>query len=187
MGKKVYLKGKAHYIRPYFLDTGENLEEGSDIKEKLMKTGGIYSTMVELPFDNRDDAEEHLNAVGIPTNGMFGNLLKKIEVDGEKKIVYKVVRPHMVPAFDDPVQGPPKVWTNDIAKDENGNQVLNDWGKPVLQEWDPSVLIGNGSEITVKLDVWKGTKATKITWEGVRIDSLVEYEVPESDLEGVGF
>ena len=165
MAKKVYFKGKAHYIRPYYRDTGENLDDDSDIKQKLMKTDGIYSTMVELPFDNRDDAEEHLNSLGIPTNGLFGNLLKRIDVDGEKKIVYKVVRPHMVHAFEEPLMGPPNVVDAD--------------GK----EWDKEVLIGNGSDITVKLDVWKGTKATKITWEGIRVDELVPYEAPE----GVGF
>jgi hypothetical protein len=165
MAKKVYLKGKAQYLRPYHRDTGENLDDNSDIKQKLMKTDGIYSTMVELPFDNRDDAEEHLNSLGIPTNGLFGNLLKRIDVNGEKKIVYKVVRPHMVHAFEEPLMGHPKVVDAD--------------GK----EWDKEVLIGNGSGITVKLDVWKGTKATKITWEGIRVDELVPYEAPEE----VGF
>lgn len=165
MAKKVYLKGKAHYIRPYFRDTGENLDDDSEIKQKLMKTDGIYTAMIELPFDNRDDAEEHLNSLGIPTNGLFGNLLKRIDTEDGKKVVYKVVRPHMEPNFDDPVLGPPAV--------------LDEENEP----WNKEVLIGNGSDITVKLDVWKGTKATKIRWEAVRVDELVPYEVEDA----VGF
>ena len=162
---KVYLKGKARYLRPYFLDTGENLDEGSDVKEKLMRTGGVYSTMVVLPFDNRDDAEEHLNSLGIPTDGMMGNLLKKINNDdGSKEIVYKVVRPHMEPNFEDPLMGPPNVVDAD------------------KQPWDPEVLIGNGSDITVKLDVWVGHKAKKIRWDGLRVDNLVEY-IPDNSEE----
>jgi len=162
MSNKVYLKGKARYIRPYHLDVGANLEDGSDIKEKIMKSDGIYSTMVALPFDNRDDAEEHLNGLGIPTEGMMGNLLKRIKNDdGTVDIVYKIVRPHMEHNFEDPLMGPPKV------VDSEGDT------------WDEDTLIGNGSDITVKLDVWLGTKAKKIRWEGVRIDNLVEYEATD--------
>jgi hypothetical protein len=156
--KNVYLKGKSRYIRPYHLDTGENLDDDSDIKAKLMRTGGVYSTMIVLPFDNRDDAEEHLNELGIPTDGMMGNLLKKItNEDGSKEIVYKVVRPHLEPNFEDPLMGPPKVINSDAG------------------EWDPDTLIGNGSDITVKLNVWIGNKAKKVRWDALRVDNLVEY------------
>jgi len=160
--KNVYIKGKARYIRPYFLDTGENLDPDSDLKAKLDKTGGVYSTMVVLPFDNRDDAEEYLNGLGIPTDGMMGNLLKKFtNEDGSKEIVYKVVRPHMEPNFEDPLLGPPKVIDSDGG------------------EWNPEILIGNGSDITVKVNVWIGNKAKKVRWEAVRVDDLVEYVAPE--------
>ena len=155
--KIVYLKGKSRFIRPYFCDTGENLPDG-DLKAKLQKTEGQYNTMIVLPFDNRDDAEEHLNSLGIPTDGMMGNLLKRIKRDdGPVEIVYKITRPHMEPAFEDPLMGPPRV----VDADNN--------------EWDPEVLIGNGSDITVKLNVWIGTKAKKVRWDGIRVDSLVEY------------
>jgi hypothetical protein len=162
--KTVYLQGKARYIRPYFKDTGENLPEGSDIRNKLESTDGIYSTDVVLPFDNRDDAEEYLNELGIPTDGMMGNLLKRDK--GTKEIYYKVKRPHMEPNM--PVEkgsdelgfifGPPKV----VDADNN--------------PWDEDVYIGNGSDITVKINVWKGTKVTKVRWDGVRVDNLVPYE-----------
>lgn len=160
--KNVYLKGKARYIRPYHNDTGENLPDG-DLKAKLQKTEGQYTAEVVLPFDSRDDAEEHLNSLGVPTDGMMGNLLKRKKLDdGTVEIVYKITRPHMEPNFEDPLMGPPKV----VDADNN--------------EWDPEVLIGNGSDITVKLNVWTGTKAKKIRWDGVRVESLVEY-VPNDE------
>ena len=161
MGKPVYIEGEALYIRPYFLDKGENLPEGEQ-KDKILRTGGIYTTQVKLPFDNRDDAEEYLNSKGIPTDGLMGNLLKRVKRDdGSVDIVYKVVRPHEEPNFDEPYMGPPKVLGADNS------------------EWDKEVLIGNGSKITVKLDVWVGTKSKKVRWEAVRVEELIPYEPEE--------
>lgn len=164
MGKKVFIKGKTLYIRPFYRDTGDNLPDDSEIKAKLQKTDGVYNTEIVLPFDNRDDAEEFLNSKGIPTDGMLGNLLKRrTDAEGNKVITYKIARPHMEPNFDDPYLGPPEV----IDSDNN--------------PWNRDVLIGNGSDVTVKLDVWEGKKAKKIRWEGLRVDNLVEYEAPEDE------
>lgn len=43
-------------------------------------------------------------------------------------------------------------------------------------EWDPSVAIGNGSEVTVAFDVYdtKMGKGTRLT--GIKVDNLVEFE-----------
>lgn len=165
--KNIYLKGKARYARPFHLDTGENLPDDSDIKAKLMKTDGIYSTMIVLPYDNRDDAVEALDKQGVPVDGLMGNLVKRIKNDdGSVEIVYKVVRPHNEPSFkEDSLMGPPKVIDKDGV------------------EWDPEVAIGNGSDITVKLNVWIGNKAKKVRWEALRVDELVEYERPEDNGE----
>lgn len=166
MGNKVYIKGQAHYIRPYFRDTGDNLPDDSDIKAKLLKTDGIYQTRIKLPFDNRDDALDYLDKMGVPVDGMMGQLVKREEdADGNKIITYKVSRPHMEFNFEEPYMGPPKV------VDADGNP------------WDEEVLIGNGSDITVKLDVWIGNKAKKVRWEAVRVDNLVPYE-PQDGQEG---
>jgi len=165
MGNKVYIKGQAHYMRPYFRDTGDNLPDDSDIKAKLLRTEGVYQTRIKLPFDNRDDALDYLGQMGVPVDGMMGQLVKREEdAEGNKIITYKVSRPHMEPNFEDPLMGPPKV------VDADGNP------------WDEEVLIGNGSEITVKLDVWIGNKAKKVRWEAVRVDELVPYE-PQDDQE----
>lgn len=191
MGKKVYLKGKAHYMRPYFLDTGENLDEDSDLKKKIMSTEGVYTTRFKLVdpetdevFTSRDDAIDYLKNKGVPTEGLFGNLVTR---DPEtKEVLYKVTRPHAIPSFKDPIMGPPEVKGNEYAYDEGGNPVLNDWGKPVFADWDKEVLIGNDSMCTFKLDVWRGNKKTSIRWEGVRVEDLVEFEHEEQD-DVVGF
>jgi len=170
MNKTVYLKGKARYCRPLWLDKGENLPEDSDIRRKLEQTDGIYSADFVLDFSNRDDAEDYLKELGIPTEGMMGNLLKR---DPEtKEIYYKVKRPHMEP---------------NMAKEKGSDEMGYVFGPPKVvdannNKWDEETLIGNGSEVTVKLNVWKGTKVTKVRWDGLRVDDLVEYV-----LEGEGF
>jgi hypothetical protein len=48
-------------------------------------------------------------------------------------------------------------------------------------DWDPKVKIGNGSEVTVQIDVYdtKMGKGTRL--EGVRIDVLVPFEGDDGD------
>jgi len=172
--KTVYLKGKANYIRPYHRDEG-NDKTPADILDKLQKTDGQYNTEFLLVnpdtdevFTSRDDALDYLSSKGVPVDNMMGNLVKRNPET--KEVRYKVTRPHFEPTMPNKdtgeqgvVFGPPKV------VDADGNT------------WDENVLIGNGSDITVKINVWKGNKATKIRWDAVRVDNLVEYERPEGD------
>lgn len=162
----VYLKGKAYYLNPWWRDFGKNMSE--DKRGKFITAQGRYSTRVLLPFDNRDDAEDHLLKLGIPLDGMFGNLLKRDR--DTKEIFYKVTRDHYNPRFTNPdtgekgvIMGPPPLVNND---------------KEVLPE---GTRVGNGSDITVKLNVWIGTKAKNITWEATQINSLVEYVAPQKE------
>ena len=162
--KTVYLKGKSKYIRPYYKDTGENLPEGSDVRNKIEQTDGIYATDVVLDFDNRDDAEEALAEMGIPMEGMMGNLLKRDKAT--KEIFYKVKRPHMEPNM------PVEKGSDELGYVFGPPKVVDAENKP----WDEEVLVGNGSDITVKLNIWKGTKVTKVRWDGIRVDNLIPYE-----------
>ncbi len=155
-----YIQGKALFMRPFFRDMGENLPEGSDHRLKIESSEGVYNGLIVLPFNNRDDASGYLEEQGIPVDGLFANLIKR---DKEHGILYKVTRKHMMKEFDEPYMGPPQV------VDANA------------QPWDKNVLIGNGSDVTVKLNVWIGRKKREIRWEGMRVDNLVEYvkeEVP---------
>ena len=188
--KTVYLKGKANYIRPYHRDEG-NDKTPSDILDKLQKTDGQYNTEFLLVnpdtdevFTSRDDALDYLSSKGVPVDNMMGNLVKRNSET--KEVRYKVTRPHFEPTMPNKdtgeqgvVFGPPKVVK--FVKDENGDVVYDNNGKRKVEPWDEDVLIGNGSDITVKINVWKGDKATKIRWDAVRVDNLVEYERPEGD------
>lgn len=172
--KTVYLKGKSHYARPYFRDMGETANE--DHQAKILRTDGQYNMEFLLVdpdtgdvFTSKDDASDYLKDKGVPVENLFGNFIKR---DPEtKEVRYKVTRPHMEPNMPKEkgsdergfVFGPPKVVDAD--------------GKT----WNEETLIGNGSDITVKINVWRGDKATKIRWDGVRVDSLVEYEPEDSE------
>ena len=171
--KTVYLKGKAHFMRPYFRDEG-NDKTPPDMLEKFQRTEGQYNTEFLLVnpdtgevFTSRDDALDFLSEKGVPVDNMMGNLVKRNPET--KEVRYKVTRPHMEPNMPKEkgsdemgfVFGPPKV------VDADGNL------------WNEEVLIGNGSDITVKINVWRGTKATKIRWDAVRVDNLVPYEPEE--------
>jgi len=188
--KNIYLKGKANFMRPYFRDEG-NDKTPPDMLKKFQRTEGQYNTEFLLVnpkngyvFTSRDDALDYLSSVDVPIDNMMANLVKRNPET--KEVRYKVTRPHMEPNMPKEkgsdemgfVFGPPKVVG--VLKDENGNVVYDEYGKPKVEEWDEEVLIGNGSDITVKINVWRGNKATKIRWDGVRIDNLVPYE-PEDE------
>ena len=164
--KTVYIEGYARFMRPFYLDKGENLDEGSEIRKKIEETDGIYVGDIVLDFDNRDDAEEYLNSKGVPTDGMMGNLLKR---DKEtKEVYYRAKRPNV---------------DYNLNKSKDSDEKGLEFGAPRVVDsenktWDEDVLIGNGSKVTMKLNVWKGSKVTKVRWDGLRVDDLVEY-VPE--------
>lgn len=168
MNKTVYLTGKTRYCRPYHLDTGENLQEGSDIRRKIEETRGIYTSDILLPYSTKDDAEDFLRSEGVPMDGMMGNLLKR---DPETKdIYYRVKRPN---------------WSANMVDKETGEKGYF-WGPPKVvdgtdesvkpfPEWDSEVLIGNGSDAVWRINVWEGHTSTKVRWDGLAIKNLVEF------------
>lgn len=85
--------------------------------------------------------------------------LKKREDDDGKYVIFKrpqekIIKNELV------VLGPPKI------VDENN------------QPWDDR-LIGNGSEVTVKIAVYDTRKGPGHTLESLRVEKLVEYNPPE--------
>lgn len=75
---------------------------------------------------------------------------------------------------------PPNITVRGIVKGMTPPQVMEADGKTPLRN-----LIGNGSDVTVKLQAYKhnvptaapGTKATAIRLEAVRVDNLVPFEM----------
>lgn len=73
-----------------------------------------------------------------------------------------------------------------IRNDREGNEVDN--GRPVIFDADNNVidderLIGNGSEVTIKVRVYQTSMGPGTEWLSLRTDNLVEYNSVEKDLD----
>lgn len=159
----VYMTGKASFarLREDNRDTGTNLPEGSDQRNKMEEVKGYYT--INLYVDR--ETKKKAIADGIPGKGMSAQLWKE---DEEGNIYYKARRAHFNPKFTDRetgeqgvVLGAPKV----VLKTENG-----------LEPFTGN--IGNDSEVTLKLSVWNDTK---VELQACRIDNLVEWETVDND------
>lgn len=165
---KVFIPAKAFYCRPFYRDMAENLPEDDGQRLKIESTGGIYQSEFILPFDNRDDAIEYLDSKGVPVDNMMAQLVKKHEHPELGKIItYKVKRPHQITKADGDVVefGPPEV----VGLGDDGEKF----------DWEPDILIGNESDVTIKLNVWVGTKKKDVRWDGLAVRNLVEYVIEQ--------
>lgn len=95
------------------------------------------------------------------------NLMQKIKEDEEGKFVTLrryTEKPWKLRAGEDPAFSPPRVTDKDGA------------------EWGTDNLIGNGSGVTVKLEIYKAKDANGARIEGVRVDNWIEYEPPNDEV-----
>ena len=139
-------------------DMGENLQDG-DQKNKIALEQGHYVLTVEIT----PETKKEMIAAGVPTTGLVGQLFKE---DKEGNLSYKCKRPHFNPRInkgEGDIMGAPHVMdaTND--------------------PWDESVLIGNGSKLKVRLDVWEGKI---VTLHAVKVLELEEYTPDTTGLAG---
>lgn len=160
--RTIYLKGTARWARL----KEDNRDLGSeqtpdDIQRKIDEVQGWY--LMDLVFPEGTTRKE-VAGMGIPTTGMIGQLLKE---DDDGTLYYKCKRAHYNPNAVDKetgekgiVFGPPRVLHSDNATDWN---------------WESDGLIGNGSEVTVKINKWEGDKATRVSMDAVRVDKLEPY------------
>jgi hypothetical protein len=137
-------------------DMGENLDEG-DQKRKILAEQGHYVLNVYISPETKKQMIEE----GVPDKGLVGQLFKE---DNEGNTFYKAKRPHFNPR----IQG----------GKEMGPPVVMDAGDV---DWDDQVLIGNGSKLKVRLDVWDGKISTL---HAVRVLELTEYVPDSSGLGG---
>lgn len=77
-------------------------------------------------------------------------------------------------------------WVN-LARNHDprtyNGKILSEGGPPKVvdangQPWDRQKLIGNMSDVTIKLEVYESQKGAGSRLVAVRIDNLVEYEAP---------
>lgn len=139
-------------------DMGENLEDG-DQKTKILSEQGHYILNVYIT----PETKKEMIAAGVPDKGMVGQLFKE---DNEGNIFYKCKRPHFNPRIN---QGEGK---------EMGAPVVMDGDN---QEWDDQVLVGNGSKLKVRLDVWDGKI---VTLHAVKVLELEEFVPDGTGLSG---
>lgn len=100
-------------------------------------------------------------------------LQNKPKFDQEGKEFFKIRRDRSKKMGDEVVQfGPPKVV---LATGETKD------GVPVAVDYNG--LIGNGSEVTLKLSVYGQGDRVGSRLEGLRIDKLIEYKRPEGPVQ----
>lgn len=148
--------GKASYakLQESNRDMGQNLMAGSDQRNKLEECEGMYVMNVFIT----PETKKQMIADGVPNKGMTGQLFKE---DNDGNLFYKCTRKHINPKFEDNnYMGPPKV-----IKEVDGANVS--W------DWEEDGLIGNDSEVKVRLSVWD---EKIVTMEIVKVLELVPYE-----------
>jgi len=156
----VDFEGTAKYAKifEHNRDMGDNLDDG-DQKTKILSEQGHYILNVEIT----PETKKAMIAAGVPNKGMVGQLFKE-DLDGNP--FYKCKRPHFNPRIN---KGEGKEMGAPVVMDVNG------------EEWDSTVLVGNGSSLKVRLDVWDGKI---VTLHAVKVIDLVEFTPDNTGLEG---
>ena len=139
-------------------DMGENLMDG-DQKNKIVAEQGHYLLTVQIT----PETKKQMISAGVPNKGMVGQLFKE---DDEGNLSYKCKRPHFNPRIN---RGEGKVMGAPVVMDADN------------REWDEEALIGNGSKLKVRLDVWEGKI---VTLHAVKVIELVEYTPDNTGLAG---
>ncbi len=139
-------------------DMGENLQDG-DQKNKIVSEQGHYVLTVEIT----PETKAKMIADGVPNKGMVGQLFKQ---DDQGNLSYKCKRPHFNPRLN---KGEGEIMGAPVVMD------------PASDPWDESIVIGNGSKVKIRLDVWDGKI---VTLQAVRILELQEYTPDTTGLEG---
>ena len=151
-------------------DMGENLEEGSDTRNKIEAEQGHYVCNVYIT----PEVKKQMIADGVPNSGMVGQLFKE---DADGNLFYKCKRPHFNTKVN---QGEGKVFGPPVTVDADGET----WDTAIYDEDKKLVSgtpIGNGSKVKIRLDVWE---KKIVTWHATKVLDLVEYEADETGLGG---
>lgn len=162
MGYKVDFNCKIRWAQLSEQARDEGPKDGSDLAKKIESQGGLYKALLVMD----DQTKEFLLSKGVSNKGMHGQLWG---TDEEGNITYKVKRPHINPNLKDDngdplYMGPPTVLF------DNGDGTNRPW------DWSEDGLIGNDSEVKVRLDVYSKEGRNINTLELVKVTDLVPYE-----------
>jgi len=164
MGKTVVVECEIEWakLREEDRDMGPN--DGSDMAINMQAKQGVY--VVNLMLD--EDTKDKMISDGVPNKGLQAQLFK---TNKEGRMFYKATRPHFNPKFKNRqtgeqgvVVGPPAMFKK-VGKDH------------VAWDWEKDGVLGNGTKVIAKLDVWDGkiTQLEKI--------SVVDHVVFEPEAE----
>ncbi len=165
MGKTVVVECEIEWakLREEDRDMGPN--DGSDMALNMQAKQGVY--VVNLMLD--EDTKDKMISDGVPNKGLQAQLFK---TNKEGRMFYKATRPHFNPKFKNRqtgeqgvVVGPPAMFKK-VGKDDH-----------VAWDWEKDGVLGNGTKVIAKLDVWDGkiTQLEKI--------SVVDHVVFEPEAE----
>lgn len=152
-----FLSGKAMYARVF-----ENNRDMEGYEGAYRAHEGMYEVMLGVPTDG-DDHKLIMswNKMYEPKHlGDKGFEAERGAVEGVSYFRFKRKHKHVIGSGKEIPEwgGQPKI-------------VMKDGKTP----WDTSVLIGNGSDLTLKLNVFKmDAKRAIVRLEGIRVDNLVE-------------
>lgn len=154
----VDFEGEARWFKGFEVnrDMGENLMPDSDARNKIEAEQGHYVVNVYIT----PETKKQMIADGVPNKGMVGQLFKE---DQNGDPFYKCKRPHFntkINRGEGKLMGPP------VVVDADGNP------------WEEGTLVGNGSKVKIRLDVWDGKI---VTWHAAKILELEEYSGESGD------
>jgi hypothetical protein len=162
------------YYPKVFLENRDMGNEHVDLSE----TDGMYK--VDLLLD--DANVKKLEEAGMPKKFGAFPAFKPAEHEGQSYKKYTAKRPHLSKyltdeAGDRRVMGPPVVF--DFNAYQEAYKAAGGQGKAdehIVPLTIQDGLIGNGTKAKVRLNIYKGMKATIVTLERIGITDLVVYE-----------
>lgn len=160
----VFIEGKVMYARVF-----ENNRDMEGYEGAYREFDGMYELLLGVPT-NGDDYKEIMSWNRLYEPKHFGDPgfdEERGAVEGLSYFRFKRRHKHVIASGKEIPEwgGPPKV-------------VAADGTTP----WGTDVLIGNGSDVTVKLNVYRADKKrTFVRLEGLRVDNLVEAPKKEND------
>ena len=165
MGKTVQVECEVEWakLREEDRDMGPN--DGSDMANTFNMKQGVYVLNLMLT----DESKAKMIKDGVPNTGLQAQLFK---TNKEGQMYYKATRPHFNPKFVNQETGEQGVLVGPPAMFKRSGEDYVAW------DWEEDGLIGNGSKVIVKLDVWDG-KIT--TLEKVAVVDHVVYESKVED------
>jgi len=165
MGKTVVVECEVEWakLREEDRDMGPN--DGSDMAINMDAKQGVYVINLMLT----EDIKKRMIADGVPNKGLQAQLFK---TDKEGRMYYKATRPHFNPKFRNQETGEQGVVIGAPAMFKKVGENHVPWN------WETDGLIGNGSKVIAKLDVWDG-KITQL--EKISVVDHVVFEASRAD------